>query len=426
MNIIKENLAKNKEVYLIKNKSMKSIIVWFMFYMPLDEKASENALISNILLRGSRKHQSSREISKFLNAAYGSIIGTDINLKGEVYTLGVHLNYINPNLEFVEGDITRDMLKFLEEVIYHPLEENNKFKEEYFQTEKQNLLMQLKGKGDNKESYAFDKTIEVMCEGEAYSIDKLGKISWIESLTNEKCYQRYKEIIKDAPLKVYVMGDIEMDSFTSTLKEIFTFNNAKDLEVNINHKEVEKVKEVFEDVDTNQGKLCMGFRTSIDLNSKEFAALTIVNRLFGGGADSKLFINLREKESLCYTIYSTLEKHKGMMFVACGIDSSVKNIAKEKIIETLNSIKNGDFTDEHLSISIAGMMHSLTSIRDNKYTYIAYLQGLNIYGAKYRLEDLCESLSKVTRDEVIKAANTLTLDTVYFLGRGEKNENEKK
>ncbi|MEG0370665.1 MAG: insulinase family protein [Clostridium sp.] len=423
MNITKRPLAENKEIYFIENKSMKSIIVWFMFFMPLNKTASENALISNILLRGCEKYTSTREMSKFLNESYGSIIGTDVNLKGEVYTLGVHINYINPDFDFINENITESIIEFLENVIYHSMEENGQFNNEYFETEKKNLLLQYQGRINDKDSYAFDRAIEVMCKDEAYSIDKLGDENTIKQLTNKNCFERYQEIVTNAPLKVYVMGNVEINPFEKILKNVFKFKDANALEIQIEKKSVLKVKEVFETIDTSQGKLVLGFRTSIDVKSNEFAALSIVNRLFGGGPESKLFINLREKESLCYTIYSTIEKHKGMMFVACGIDPSNKDIAVEKIINTLDSIKNGDFTDEDLRTCKAATRHGLISIKDNKYTYIGYLQGLNIYEAGYSLDDLCENIKHITRDEVINASNTIVLDTVYFLGRGEQYEN---
>lgn len=423
MKITKKNLSNNKEIYFIKNKSMKTIIVWFMFYMPLDNKASENALISNILLKGSKFYPSSREMSRFLNESYGAILGTDVNLKGEVYTLGVHINYINPSLEFIERDQTKDILSFLKDVIYNPVEENGGFKEDYFKVEKQNLLIGIQGKINDKDSYAFDKTIEVMCENEAYSIDKLGKAQWVEELGNKKCYERYKDIVNNFPLKIYVMGDVNMEDFSKTITDVFDFNDSKGFEVKINHKDVNEIKEIVEKIDTNQGKLCLGFRTSIDINSGDFPSLAVVNRLFGGGPESKLFLEIREKESLCYTVYSTVEKHKGMMFVACGINPNVKEKTKEKIIDVLNDIRNGNFTNEDLSTCKAALKHSLTSIKDNKYTYIGYLQGLNIYDASYTLEDLCEKVETVSREDVIRAAKTINLDTVYFLGRCGENEN---
>lgn len=422
MKINKKILAENKEIYFVNNKSMKSVIVWFMFYMPLNEFASENALVSSILLRGCEKYPTSREISRFLNASYGSIVGTDINLKGEVYTLGIHLNFINSNLDFVEEDITESMLVFLNDLIYDPLKEGNGFKEEYFNGEKRNLLNQFEARLNDKDSYAFDKTVETMCKGEAYAIDKLGDENSIKNLSNNRCFERYESIVNECPLKIYVMGDINEDIFLEKINKIFKFKNANKLEVNINHKKVEKFQSVNEDIDTNQGKLCFGFRTEIDLNSKDFPALVVFNRLFGGGPEAKLFTTLREKESLCYTIYSTVEKHKGLLFVACGINPSDKEKAVNGVLNIFESIKNGNFTNEELLTCIAAAKHSLKSVKDNKYTYIGYLQGLNIYNADYSLDDLCNSLDSITKDDVVKAAKTLKLDTIYFLGRGEENE----
>lgn len=421
MSIIKETLSTNKEVYFIQNKSMKSIIVWFMFYMPLDNHASENALISNILLKGSRTYKTKGEISKFLNENYGGILGTDVNLKGEIYTLGAYINYINPKLEYIKEYTTKDMLKFLNEIIYNPLEVNGCFEENYFEVERDNLLNQLKGKINNKDSYAFDKTIEIMCKDEAYSIDKLGKEEWIKSLENEKCHKRYKDIVDTFPLKIYVMGDVEKEEFINDINSTFDFRPSKEVNIKINHKSVSEVKEINEDIGINQGKLCIGFRTPVDVTSKKFSALSVFNRLFGGGPESKLFLNLREKESLCYTIYSTIEKHKGMIFTVCGIDPKSKDITKEKILQTLENIKNGDFTDEEFSICKSATKHSLKGVKDNKYTYISYLQGLSIYNAPYTLEELYEDIDTLKKEDIVEVAKDIILDTVYFLGRGEEN-----
>lgn len=425
MNCYAENLASGKDIYFIENKSMKSIIIWLMYYMPLDNKAAENALISSILLRGCEKYPSSRDISKFLNSNYGSIVGCDINLKGEVYTLSVHLNYINPTLECVDGDYEDDMIDFLHNIIYSPLREGNCFKEEYFEEEKRNLLSAFKGKINDKENYAFDRAIQIMCNGEAYSIDKLGDEKSIEALTNKGCFERYQEILNNMPLNVYVMGNVNKDKFLNKLKSKFKFKDSEKFKVSINKKSVIEEREVNENIDTTQGKMVIGFRTDIDINSPNFPSLSVVNRLFGGGPEAKLFMGLREKESLCYTIYSTVEKHKGMMFVACGIDPNNRNIAIMRIKEILESIKKGEFTDDEMETAKNATVHSLRGIKDNKYTYMGYIQGLNIYSADYTLDELCKRILSVNREEVINAANTLQVDTIYFLGRLD-NEDQKK
>ncbi|MEF9933737.1 MAG: pitrilysin family protein [Clostridium sp.] len=422
MNCYSEELSKGKNIYFLENKSMKSIIIWFMYYMPLDKNASKNALVSSILLRGCEKYKTSREISRFLNSNYGSIVGSDINLKGEIYTVSLHLNYINPSLECVDGNYEDEILEFLHSIINNPLRGENGFNDTYFEEEKRNLLSAFKGKINDKESYAFDRAIQVMCSNEAYSIDKLGDEESIESLTNEGCYKRYKEIINNMPLNIYVMGNVNREEFLPKLKSRFDFNDVQKISISIDKKIIDEEKEFVENIDTNQGKLVIGFRTDIDINSLEFPALSVVNRLFGGGPEAKLFTALRERESLCYTIYSTVEKHKGMMFVACGIDPSSKDIAVSRIKEILSSIKNGEFTDEELETAKSATKHSLKGIKDNKYTYIGYIQGLNIYSSDYTLDDLCERITTVTRDQVIKAANTLSEDTIYFLGRV-NNEN---
>lgn len=405
---------------------MKSIIVWFMFYMPLDKFASENYLISNILTKGSENYKTHRDILKYLNRNYGAVFGSDTNLKGEIYTLSFYMNYINPNLDYIKDYTSKDMLTFLKSIIYNPLREGNLFNKEYFKIEKKSLLNELARKINNKDSYAFSRTIEIMCENEPYSIDRLGKYEWAKEITNEKCFKRYQTIVNKFPLKIYIMGNIEEKEFTENINEVFDMENDNNFKVEIKNKSVEDPKEVTESIKGVQGKLLIGFRTPVNMLSKEFVALSVFNRLFGGGPESKLFSSVREKENICYTVQSIIEKHKGLIFVFCGLDSKDKNLAKLKILETLENLKEGNFSEGELEIAKTSTKHSFNAIRDNKYTYISYIAGLDIYGADYTIEDIANKAESVTKEEVVNIAKGISLDTIYFLGEDKGNENERK
>jgi predicted Zn-dependent peptidase len=416
MNIKSYNLKKQRTLHFIENKKMKTVIIWFVYHMPLDENASKNAMLARLLFRGSKGYPTTREIARFLYSNYGATAGTDINLKGEIYTFGMYTNYVSDKFKIVDSGLTRNILSFIKDVLYRPLIRGGKFKKDYFQIEKQNLISMIENKINNKDAYAFDRCVELMCKNEPYGIDKLGKLDWVKSMNNEEVSERYHEIINNMPLNIYVMGNIDQEQIRKDIEDVFELQDGEPIDV---IKPIYNKKDVIENIEKmeiSQGKLCMGFRTGIDLNHSYFPAYVVMNKLFGGGPQSKLFMNVREKESLCYSIYSTIEKYKGLMFVYCGIDNDKREMTKNRILNILDEIKSGNFSDSDIKDAITSSKHSLESIKDNNFMYISYLHGLNIYNANYDIDELIKSFDKVSKDDVIASCKNIEPDTIYFLG----------
>lgn len=416
MNIKSYNLKKERRLHFIENKKMKTVIVWFIYHMPLDENASKNAMLARLLFRGSKGYPTTREIAKFLYSNYGATAGTDINLKGEVYTFGMYANYVSDKFKIVDSNLTLNILNFIKDVLYKPLLRAGKFKKDYFETEKKNLINMVESKINNKDAYAFDRCVEIMCKDEPYGIDKLGRLEWIESMKNEEIAERYYEIITKMPLNIYVMGNIDQEQVRQNIEKVFDLEDGESLDIkNATSSKKDPVEEI-EKMDISQGKLCMGFRSGIDLNHGNFPAFVVMNKIFGGGPQSKLFMNVREKESLCYSIYSTIEKYKGLMFVYCGIDNDKREKTKDRILNIFEEIKKGNFSDSEIRDAITSSKHSLESIKDNNFMYISYLHGLNIYNANYDIDNLIENLDKVNKKDIIASCKDIQLDTIYFLG----------
>jgi predicted Zn-dependent peptidase len=417
MDVLNYKLNKERNLYFIKNKRLKSVIIWFMYYIPLDNNASKNAMLSRLILKGSEKYKTNREVSKYLYSNYGATMGVDINLKGEVYTIGFYVNFVNGNLNMIDKNLNNNMLNFLNEILFNPLLENGLFRQDYFEVEKQNIISSIESKINNKDAYAFDRCIELMCDEEPYGIDKLGKKEWVVNMENKDVVDRYYKIISKAPLNVYVMGNLDFEEIKNSIQSVFRFEEGEHINIENKKRIVKDVREHVEEMDINQGKLCLGFRSDIDLNHADFPSFVVMNKLFGGGPQSKLFMEIREKESLCYSIYSALEKHKSLLFVACGIDSDKRDLVKNSIINILNQIRDGRFTEDELKNAVTSSQHNLKTIKDSNYTLLSYIQGLNIYKCNYTLDDLIENLKFVKKEDVIRCSQRINLDTVYFLGR---------
>ena len=416
MRIERKSMGKGRERCYIENSSMNSIMLCQMYYMPLDKNASQNALISKLLMRGTDVHKTARDISRFLYDAYGAGAGLDISLKGEVYTLGLYCSYINPDKYAGNSNLNQTMINFLKEVFYKPLLINGLFKEDYFKTEKQNLINEIDSKINNKEQYAFLRCCQEMCEGEPYSIDRLGEKDWAESITPEEAAERFLHIRDSCPSVLYVIGDLPTDKMERMLEDSFPPAASSDVKVTPPHPASGRVKNINEPMNINQGKLFMGFRTETSLKDQLYPALAVTNSLLGGGAHSILFKELREKNSLCYTVYSTIEKYQGMLFVMAGIDPKDKEKAREGILKGLDTLCTGDFSQEDLENSITSTKHNLCTVSDDKNLFLSYLQGLDVYNCSYTIDDLIDRVDKVKKEDVVECSKRIKLDTVYFLG----------
>jgi predicted Zn-dependent peptidase len=416
MDIERKSINKGRELCLINNESMNSILLCQMYYMPLDKEASKNAIISKLLMRGTAIHKTAREIARFLYGEYGAGAGIDISLKGEVYTLGLYLSYVNPHKYLKDSDINLKMTGFLKEVFYSPLLENGHFKQDYFSTEKTNLINEIDSKINNKEQYAFLRCCQEMCKGEPYSIDRLGEKKWAESITQKEAVERFLYIRDNCPSVLYVMGDIDSGQMQGLLEGSFSSAPTQGIKINPPYAASGNIKYIDELMDINQGKLFMGFRTETNLKDMAYPALAVANSLFGGGAHSILFKELREKNSLCYTVYSTIEKYQGMLFVMAGIDSKNKEKAQEGILKALDRLGKGDFSQQDFDTAITSTKHNLCTVSDNKNMLLSYIQGLDVYGCTYTLDELINSIDKVKREEVVECSRKIKLDTVYFLG----------
>lgn len=415
MNIKTKSLGDGKNLYFIENKNMKTIIVWIMFYMPHDNKASLNSLLPRVLLSGSNSFKDSKDITRFLYKNYGASFGYDINLKGGVYTLGFYGSFINHRLTGKGEEIFKNMMGFIEDILYNPSIHEGRFDEDIFEIEKENLIAQIKGKADNKDSYAFDRCVEITCKGEEYEADKLGKLDWAMKITNEQLKRRYDEIINSMPFNIYVMGDMDFNESISKVQGLIRKSHTSKLALYNEGYPYENVNRVIEKMDIYQDKVCISFRTEIDLKHENFLSLIVFNKMFGGGPESRLFKNIREEKGLCYNIFSTLEKYKGIIFAACGTEAGKGQEVSEYIIDIFNDLKSGKFGIDELKAAISMCVKDYEDIKDDNYAYISFMQGLNIYETDYDLDELIERLGSVNKEDILRCMEAIKLNTVYIL-----------
>ena len=413
-------IKKGIKLHLIQTDKFKTNLVAVFLTLPLTkENVTKDALISAILRRGSKNMPTSMQISQELEEMYGASFDCGIDKTGDNHILKFYLESINDNfIPNKDENILKQSIDKLLEIIFNPLTENNKFSEEYLMQEKENIKRIINGKTDNKALYAFDRCIEEMYKDKPYGLYKYGNINDLDNINSKELYEYYKNMINECKIDIFVSGDIKTD----TEKILIENENIRDLKEreakyifnNIEKKEEVEETEVKEEMDVTQGKIVIGLDLTLNNVEQKYDAL-VYNAILGGTANSKMFQEVREKASLAYTAGSNYSKYKSNIFIKCGIE--IKNYEKAlKIIrKQLKDMADGNFSDEDIENAKKGIISTIKSIDDEQDTEITYFFGQELSKEKISIDEYIGKIENVTKENIIKIAKSLKINTIYFL-----------
>jgi predicted Zn-dependent peptidase len=389
------------------------------------QTASANALIPSVLRQGTAVHPNMESLSAALDELYGGAIEPVVRKKGDTQCVGFAGSFLDDAYTLDGEKLLESAAALLGEVLLDPYTEDGVFAADYTQGEKANLIDRIRGQINDKRAYATLRLVQLMCGEEAYGVDKLGDETHVEAITPKSLWQRYQELLRDAAVEVYYCGSASPERVEAALKAALAklpVNEERygaDCEVRTTVGTEPQVVE--ESMDVTQGKLALGFRTGgVTCWEKDYPALLLCNAIFGGTTLSKLFMNVREKLSLCYYASSTVDKMKGIVLVSSGIEFDKYQTAKDEILAQLEAIRRGEIEDWELEGSRRTLISSCLSSQDDQGRQEEFWLTQSVAGLEVTLEEIAAQLETVTREQVSAVAQKLELDTVYFL-KGKEN-----
>lgn len=412
-------IGKNVKLTLIPESKFKTNLVSVYIQRKLDRnEVTKNALLPGILKSGCNKYKTLGQLTDREEELYGSYLHAGASKRGESQVLGFSI--LSVNEKYLDEKILGQCIEFLNEIINNPLVIDGGFNEEYLNIEKEILKDSIMSIINDKGNYAMKRTNEIMFEGEPYSINGKGYIEDLDTIDRVSLYEHYKEVLKTSPIEIMIEGEFEETEVVELIKEKFQFDrgNIIDIPKEEYYKEVDEVKEVKETMDIAQGKLVMGYRCNVDyLDEEKYYSLLLGSRILGGGADSKLFINVREKESLCYTIYSTIQKSKSTMMVCSGIEAQNYEKTVNLVKEQVQKLKDGDITESEISNAKIAFINSLNSLNDEIGRISDFYFSQSISKNKSDLDQIKNMINKSTKEDIVEAVKNIELDTIYFLSK---------
>lgn len=427
MKVSKEKFVTKQgyRLHILPSDKYKTITMVAKFKSPLRrEGITERALLPHVLQKATNNHPNVRSLQSAFENLYGTALSSDGSKKGENHVISFRMEVVNEAYLNDQEPILEEALKLFHEVLFDPKTEGNGFDTEIVNREKQTLEQKITSIKDDKMSYANLRLMDNMCDGEPYSLHVHGYQEDLSSITPESLFKYYQNMITNDLLDVYVIGDIDETQIETMTDQYFSRENSSnvDNDQKADTKDVKVVNEVIEREEVNQGKLHIGYRTYTKFGDDDYYALQIFNGIFGGFPSSKLFMNVREKHSLAYYAASRFESHKGLLLVFSGIDPKDYDQAKSIILDQMEAMKRGEFTEEQVNETKEQVINQLQETMDNANGLIEVLYHQMISGAEMPASELMENIRKVTKEDVIRMANKVKLDTIYFLTSQEGGE----
>ncbi len=385
------------------------------------ENAGENAAGIGMITSANSQFKTCIEFNKKLSSLYGAYLSSSVNKRGDLQILSINVSWLDNRFAFDGEDITAEILDFICCCLFSPDAENDKFSEDVFEIIKKDIIDQIDTEINDKRRYALIRAAGIAFRNEPAENTSYGVIENAKSITSESAYKAYRNFLENAQIEITCVSSAELPEVENHLKNSFTALNNNHRQTCVFRspspakKEIERVSEEF---NVNQSKMVMTFKTSSD----DKYALKIMSMIFGETPVSKLFMNVREKMSLCYYCASRTNFSKGALTVDSGVEKHNIDKAENEILHQLDEIKNGCFSDEEINNAMAALSNALSSIGDTASSYSSWYFERFCDGEFLTPQQQLQEYQKVNRERIIQAAKSLTLDSVYLMLSKEAQE----
>ena len=383
--------------------------------------AAMNAVIPSVLRCGTTLHPDMESLAVHMESLYGTIAEPVVRIIGEIQATGFYLSF--PDGKYLPGqgkDMLNQACSLLGELLLSPNTRGGLLLRDYVNGERTKLVERIRAQKNNKDGWAVKRLIDGMCGFEPFAIGRLGSEDAADAIHYQKLTRHYRELISTAPIEIFYCGSAEFPRVCAALSEaLLTLPRCEinyDIGTDVRMNSVEDEPRQFtEQLNVNQGKLSIGWRLGECMEDPDIAAIRVFNSVFGGGVTSKLFVNVRERLSLCYYASSAVDTHKGLMMVSSGIAFDKHEQTKNEIFAQLEAIKRGEVTQGELSDAKKSLSSDLRAMRDDPAQLEHYWLGSNLDGEGASPEELAAAAEGVTIGDVVAIANSVCCDAMYFM-----------
>ncbi len=412
-----KKLRDGVDLHIISAPKFKTNLLSVYFNIPLKrETVTYAALLPSVLKRGSVDYPTMKDMSRRLDDLYSASVSAGVRMKGDGEVLYFTAEYISDR--FIGENLTSKIAEFLHSFIFSPLTEDGGFNKEYTKSEKINLRNAISGLVNDKKAYAEFKCREAMFGKDGYGMFEAGYAEDLDEITPQSLYKFYCDVLKNAKIDIFISGTLDEASISETeriLGSAFEPREANYIGTLIASSDDVSLKNVTEDADVVQSKLCMGMRCGTEPVGDEFYAITLASCIFGGSPFSKLFANVREKLSLAYYAVARYSRFKSVMMISSGIQTENFKAAYDEIMLQFKKMQDGEIDDFEIESAKKYLANAYNSLSDSLYGMEDYYLSQCIMGSTQSIEELLDGVLSVDKKRVCEVMKKVKPDTVYFL-----------
>ncbi len=387
------------------------------------ETACENALISYLFKNGCKKYPNQTALNRHLGLMYGAFLESDVRKNGDNQIISLTAGTIGDSYAINNEPLTLNLAQLLTEVLLDPPFENGTFSSSSVSLEKEMLKDAILSSINDKRSYAIDKAIKLSCKDEPFGVSSLGEVEDLDKITPETLKTRWQSLLSESAIEIFICSNAVNDNITSVFENAFKELDRKgNFTPKTKYSPAITFNETTEQMNVTQTKLVLMFKSNCEIPENLATALSVMNTLYGGGAYSKLFTNVREKMSLCYYCSSISDRLKGIIVADCGTQNTDAERAKKAMLHEFEDIQNGNFTDEEFLNTKKALITSCKAVTDSVSGVLSWYLTSKITGRNKSPEQEIEELNNVTREDVIKVAKLFSLNLSYILTGGGEDE----
>ena len=391
------------------------------------ETAAMNAVIPFVLRRGTTRYGDMEQLSRRMDELYGAAVEPVVRRIGEIQCIGFYGSFPEP--DYLPGGeaLLGDTCALMAQLLLDPATRGGLLLPQYVDSEREKLLDIIRSRVNDKRSYALTRCIEEMCCYEDFAVSRFGSESEAENIHYKKLTRHYRELIQTCPVEIFYCGKTDFKAVSAAMRDAFSAMPRGEIDYDIGtdvrmNAVEDHVRFVEEEMDVTQGKLVLGFRLGECMEEPDIPALYVFNAVYGSGATSKLFMNVREKLSLCYYASSAVYLHKGIMLVSSGIEFDKLDAARDEILAQLDSVRRGEITDDELRSAKKSVASDLRAVQDSIGELEGFYLSQALDGLDYGPAELAALAEDVTKEEVQAIAKSIECDLIYFLkGSGEED-----
>ena len=415
----KEKITDCVTLSTLQTDKFKSSVISFSLTLPMTKKHyAHNIILSHLLRRGTRSYPSTALLNKRLDELYGSYVEVKSHRIGENISLTISAEILDNKFIPDKTDVLQGTLEVASELILYPAFLQNSFNLSFFEQEKKLICDSINSEINNTRVYAAKRCAEMLQESTEIPTSKELK-ELVTQTTFDSLLEYYRYLINNAPINIFYIGSQDNEALKEKLLRVFDSYPCKTASSLISPRPLSRKStlELSEEMPVSQGKLALGFSTDVTVSksSNDCYTAIMLNEILGGSASSKLFLNVREKLSLCYYCSSSYSIYSGVILISSGFEVKNYEIARKAIFEQLDDIKQGKISDAEFFAAQRSVTSSYRQLYDSPFDLQAFFGDRALFEINENIESTVSKLLSVTKNDIIKLANNIKFEASYFI-----------